>query len=434
MPDLRDSDGWQTGVVFAVDDSPQDLWLIAEILNAAGHEVAQFRDGPSVLAAMRERLPDIVVVDAQMPGMTGYELCRSLHDAAGTRDLPVLFISGMADLESRLHAFRSGAVDYVVKPFQMEELQARVRVHVALNQARLRLATKQAELRESIARQKELAASRRSLIAMIVHDLRAPLLSIHGRLQLFARGHWGEITPPQRMQIQSALAAADTMAALISDVLDVEWLDVGELRLELGSHDLADVAGKVVETMRGIRGLERTELIARPSRIVGDRRLLGRVFANLLLNIADHAPESAAPTVRIGIEGDQARVEVEDHGSGLEPEKLARLRTALNSGKDGAQAQGGDSRSRAIGLGLMFCRAAVTAHGGSIDVGSREGRGTTFVFRLPVAGPALQLAPQPTPQGDLGPVDAEASGAGTPPEVKRTAGTGGTSSPDRPHS
>lgn len=428
MNDPLAHDEWERGLVYAVDDSVPDLWLVVEILSAAGHEVVQFRDGASTRAAMADRLPDLVVVDANMPGMSGYELCHAIHATERTRELPILFISGMADLESRLRAFRSGAVDYVIKPFQTEELQARARVHIALNRARLKIASKQEQLRESVARQQELAASRRSLIAMIVHDLRAPLLSIHGRLQLLSRGHWGEITLPQRTQLQAALTAADTMAALISDVLDVEWLDVGDLRLELGSHDLVEVAGGVIETMRGIRGLERTTLEGQPCRIIGDRRLLGRALANLLLNVADHAAGSGDPVVRVARDGQSARIEIEDHGGGLDPEKLARLRAALAADGAAPREAGSDARSRSIGLGLTFCRSAITAHGGGIDVRSRLHGGTTFVLVLPIAGPAMQLAP---PSGGATTLAVGLHGPGTRPSINRSAGTDGRSSPDR---
>jgi len=120
------------GIVLAVDDAPENLRLLAEILNTAGYRMLLFPDGTSALQALETILPDIILLDINMPGMNGYEVCRRMKTNPKARDIPVLFVSASNSTEDKVKAFTLGGVDYITKPFNAEEVLARIEIHTKL--------------------------------------------------------------------------------------------------------------------------------------------------------------------------------------------------------------------------------------------------------------------------------------------------------------
>src|SRR5580658_9308576 len=120
------------GTVMVVDDNPENLQLMEEMLLSRGYDVRCLPSGRLALAAVSEEAPDLILLDINMPEMNGYEVCEELKASAHLSEIPVIFLSALNALEDRLRAFRSGGVDYMSKPFQIEEVQARVDTHVRL--------------------------------------------------------------------------------------------------------------------------------------------------------------------------------------------------------------------------------------------------------------------------------------------------------------
>ncbi len=138
------------GAVMVVDDNPTNLKLMEEILGSRGYKVYSFPRGRMALAAAREQPPDLFLLDINMPEMTGFELCSQLKSTALLSEIPVIFLSAMVALEDRLQAFRSGGVDYISKPFQFEEVQARVDAHVRLRRLQLAMEADNCRLEELV--------------------------------------------------------------------------------------------------------------------------------------------------------------------------------------------------------------------------------------------------------------------------------------------
>lgn len=141
------------GNILAVDDTSASLRLMTDILKEDGYEVRATISGESALIAVENALPDLVLLDIRMPGLDGYEVCRRLKSQPATRDVPVIFVSAASETEDKVRGFGLGAVDYVTKPYQRDELLARVRTHVELSRLRNRLESlvgdRTAELKES---------------------------------------------------------------------------------------------------------------------------------------------------------------------------------------------------------------------------------------------------------------------------------------------
>ena len=127
------------GNILIVDDTPANLRLLSNMLAEQGYQVRPVPDGPLALAATRAEPPDLILLDIRMPEMDGYEVCEHLKADAQTRDIPIIFISALGETQDKVKAFTAGGVDYVTKPFQVEEVLARVETHLALRKLQRQL-------------------------------------------------------------------------------------------------------------------------------------------------------------------------------------------------------------------------------------------------------------------------------------------------------
>ncbi|MDD5224138.1 MAG: response regulator [bacterium] len=139
--------------VIVVDDEEANLKVLARILKIQGHRVRPISEGQMALASARSDPPDLVILDINMPGMNGYEVCREMKEDERLKDIPVLFLSGMGGVEDKVEAFRAGGVDYITKPFQFEEIQARVETHLKLRQLQVELEYKNDHLQDLVREQ-----------------------------------------------------------------------------------------------------------------------------------------------------------------------------------------------------------------------------------------------------------------------------------------
>src|SRR3954451_12839451 len=147
--------------ILIVDDTPANLNVLSAILGKRGYRVRPAINGALALKAAQKAAPDLILLDVQMPEMDGYQVCRQLKGDAQTRDIPVIFISALDDVLDKVEAFQVGGVDYITKPFQIEEVLARVENQLALHQQR-----------EAIA---ALLARNQQLIALATGELRPQL-------------------------------------------------------------------------------------------------------------------------------------------------------------------------------------------------------------------------------------------------------------------
>ena len=138
-----------SGNILIVDDSPEALKLLHDMLVAKGYQTRPFNNGELALRSMSAQPPELILLDVRMPLMNGFEVCRQIKADARLNEIPVIFISAAADMEDKLQAFAAGGVDYITKPFQKEEVLARVHTHVALHRSRQKLLLTEMALRKS---------------------------------------------------------------------------------------------------------------------------------------------------------------------------------------------------------------------------------------------------------------------------------------------
>lgn len=130
----------EKSIIMVVDDTPANLTILKEMLEDEGYRVVAFPRGIMALNAAVKSPPDLILLDIRMPDMDGFEVCRRLKaDEVLNKEIPVLFISALTETTDKISAFSAGGVDYITKPFQFEEVYARVKTHIELSRLKRQL-------------------------------------------------------------------------------------------------------------------------------------------------------------------------------------------------------------------------------------------------------------------------------------------------------
>ncbi len=366
--------------VIVVDDTPANLQLLTGMLKERGYKVRPVPSGKLALQAAKNDPPDLILLDIMMPEMDGYEVCERLKADEKLREISVIFISALNETMDKVKAFGVGGVDYVTKPFQFEEVAARVSTHLELQRQRHKLKENYEQLRR-------LEELRDNLVHMVVHDLRNPLTGISGFLDLTLALEKETLTEDGLEYLQTAKRSTTAVIDMVSAVLDVSKMEAGEMKLHLVECDLVRIAADLMSGMESLKEAREMILDAPPApvTVVADKDLILRVIQNLLGNALKFTPSDG--WIRLGIEPDENRVcvRVWDNGPGIPPEYRERIFEKFGQVEAHANRQ-----KHSTGLGLTFCKLAVEAHGGSVGVESEVDKGSTFWFVLPKDGPARE--------------------------------------------
>ena len=360
--------------ILTVDDKPDNLRLIADLLQGRGYKIRPALSGEVAVKSAKTTLPDIVLMDVNMPEMDGYEACRKLKEIPGFEDIPVIYVSALSSIADKVNAFENGGVDYVTKPFNVEELEARIETH--LNLTRLKK-----EAVENYKKLKDLEELRDRLVHMVAHDLRNPLSVITAALEFVKMDDlMPELEESCQKMVKAAAEQSELMNNMISDLLDVSRMEDSKLPL---SKEVCDLGKVLAEACAGVASNERNiipQIQAGNSQANCDPKLIKRVIGNLLNNAVKYTPSGGDVhiTVLDPVDG-EIRLEVKDSGPGIPPEYHDRVFEKF------VQVEGDETAKKvpSTGLGLSFCQMAVEAHGGKIGVESTPGEGATFWFTLP---------------------------------------------------
>ena len=355
--------------ILIVDDSPELLSFLTELLRDCKYDVHPAANGKQALQAARTSPPDLILLDIKMPSMSGFEVCARFKADEALRDIPVIFLSGMNETAEKVKAFSVGGEDYITKPFQIEEVQARVDVHMRLRQQKQ-------QLQESFDRLRHLESLRDSLVHMVVHDMRSPLTAILGYLGLLTEMPDGSLNPDATNWISEASWNAERLAAMIGQLLDVSRLEAGRMPLEKAECDLVEVASEALKIAQSTLGNRRLTLKApKPALAVCDRAVVGRVIGNLLSNAIKCTPREGRLRISVERVGGAVRCAVTDNGPGIAAAFHGKIFDKFCQIGKGGQRTG-------AGLGLAFCKLAIEAHGGRIGLKSQPGKGSVFWFEL----------------------------------------------------
>ena len=362
------------GDLLIVDDTPANLRLLSQLLTGCGYRVRAVLNGMRALAAAQAAPPDLILLDIMMPEMDGHEVCRRLKADERTRDIPILFISALNETEEKVQGFAAGGVDYITKPFQSEEVLARVQTH-------LKLRNLQKRLRQDIVERDNLIAELDAFSHTVAHDLKNPLSIVIGYADLLHSDY--EVMPLKHIMdsVQVIWQTSQKMNNIVEELMLLAGIRKQEITLEP-----LDMAAIVQEARQHLRILiEKHEAEIRlPDAwplALGYGPWVEEVWANYISNACKYGGQS--PRIELGATTQPngfVRFWVHDNGVGLTPEQCASLFVPFTR-LDQVHATG-------HGLGLSIVHRIVEKLGGQVGVESEgvPGRGSTFYFTLPGAG------------------------------------------------
>ena len=365
--------------VLLVEDNDELRGFVAQRL-ASRYQVEEANDGEAGLAAARRTTPDLIVSDVMMPGMDGHELCRRLRADPGLAAVPVILLTARAGSEAVVEGLEVGADDYVVKPFALRELEARIAAHLRSKEIERQLHERESRL-----------VAIGQMTSSVVHDLRNPLTLLTGYADLAHRlaVRGGESVIAE--ELEQVQAASDRLRRMIEEILDFARGGTPKLLLEtlparrFLDETLAPLAGDLEE--RGIA----TEIhlkLDEDLKVTLDRDRIQRVLENLLKN-AREAVLSGGGTRRVLLqawveEGDGLAIRIADSGPGIPEELVGHLFEPFAT----------TGKKQGTGLGLVTVRNLVKAHGGEIRVetAAPEG-GAAFTVTLPLTPAESETVP-----------------------------------------
>ncbi len=357
-------------IVLVIDDEESMRDSCSQILAKDGFQPETAENGTVGFEKVQNVNPDLVLIDLKMPGISGFEVLDKVKEY--DPNIISIVITGYATVESAVEAMKKGAYDFLPKPFTPDQL--RIIIKRGLERRRLIQET------ESLRREKKLMEE--NFITMVSHQLRSPLSTIAQYFEVILGGMAGKVEPKQKEMLSKAKNRLESLMELINDWLDLAQMNKGQIVENLRPLSLKKVLEDIVEFIKPSARKENISLEFIPYSghdcVQGDEEKLKQVFSNLVTNAILYNKPNGSIKISVKEKEDFIAVDVEDSGIGIPEEHLPFIfdqfyRIKKSEGK----------KTKGTGLGLSIAKKIVEVHGGTIEVTSELGKGSTFTVFLP---------------------------------------------------
>ncbi|MDH5786555.1 MAG: hybrid sensor histidine kinase/response regulator [Chromatiales bacterium] len=354
--------------VLLVDDAPENLTILLEVLKDE-YQVVAARSGLKALEmAHQSPRPDIILLDVVMPEMDGYEVCRRLKQDEATRDIPVIFITALAEDVNEEKGFDVGAVDYITKPISASIVRARVRTHLALKQAQQQLQQQNRALIEG-------AQLREDVERIMQHDLKGPLTTIIGMPTLLLNKE--NITDRQKETLNLIKDAGYLMLEMINSSLNLYKMESGSYNYNPQQVDLLQITQKVFAECQNLCAahevtLHLTRELELPQSedtfpIMAEELLSHTMLSNLIKNAVEASPAGGTVAVNLSHQGGRPTIAIHNQGEIPQAIRERFFDKYVTAGKQ-----------QGTGLGTYSARLMAKTQGGEISFESSKDEGTTL--------------------------------------------------------
>jgi len=364
--------------ILIVDDEKPNLIMLTHILSKK-YTVYAAKSGQEAIDSAKNNIPDTILLDVLMPEMDGYDTIAVLKNTAETKNIPVIFITGLDDIDSEKRGLALGAVDYILKPFNSEIVKLRVD-----NQIKIVNHTRALAAKEEI---EYLSRAKSEFLARMSHEMRTPMNVIMGMTQIIKmRGIPDHLTN----YFNKIDTASQQMIRLIDDLLDITGIEYGVFKLTDSIFNF----NSMVETLSqeiGYNASEKQQTLKFkidpeiPLSLCGDEKRLKQVITTLLANAVKFTPDNGEIFFEAIVLKEDAppkqpdtitlRIEVTDNGIGIAKDQQSKLFTIFE------QADGGSSRKHGgIGAGLALSKHIIEKMDGTIWMESDLNKGASFFF------------------------------------------------------
>ena len=373
------------GVILVVDDDSDNLGVLFDCLDSVGFKVLLVQNSKNALIQAEQKQPDLILLDILMPGMDGFETCRRLKENDKTKAIPVIFMTALSDTTNKVKGFKMGVVDYITKPFQQEEVLARVNAHLTIRKLQQQLEAKNTLLEKQVEQLSALNASKDKFISMISHDLQSPFSSLRGLIQFTAENLEG-YNKSELGNIMDLLGnSTDNLYALIENLLTWSRIQRGVLEHCPQPIEIRDIVTQNINLFTQNaedKQITLRNLIEERIAVYADFNMVNAVIRNLISNALKFTKSGGRVEFSAKQNGEYVEVSVTDTGIGIGKEHLSKLFRI-----DARYKRLGTAREKGTGLGLILCKEFIEKHGGTIWIESEVDQGSTVKFTLPALKP-----------------------------------------------
>lgn len=371
-------------LVLIVDDTEANVILLSHVLKAEGFNIMVAFNGADTLEILEARKPDLILLDVMMPEMSGYEVCSRINEIDDLKHIPVIFLSALSETSNKVEGFESGGVDYITKPFQKEEVLARIKNHLYLAKLQKEREEQIQVLKEREAELENLNKKKDSLIRMVSHDIKNPLVGIVGITKMI--NERPDMLEPQKKEMLEAVEKSGAkLLDMVQTMLDNDNSNSVKEELNEGIVYLDKLIDRVISVNKPKAIFKEIELgivdTEFEKSMVLDEEKIEVLLNNLVSNALKFTPKGGTVSLSFNHEDDHGIFKVSDTGIGIPEESLEGLFSERDDAK--REVVLGTNGEKGTGLGLDVVLKYVELHNGKIWVESKVGEGSTFYIQLP---------------------------------------------------
>lgn len=360
--------------ILVVDDNKENLKVVSNFLKAEGYQIALSLNADDARSILNDNKIDLIMLDVMMPGTDGFTLCRQLKKDDRMKEIPVIFLTAKTETADLVEGFQSGGVDYITKPFQKEELIARVNNHVTLANAKNQI-LKQAEQIRRINRTKD------RLYSVIAHDIKSPFANISMLISTLAEGYLDAGSEEYNEILQSINSSTQETYALLTNLLQWTRSQTGDLEISpepITVEELVANTFRFLEPQAEKKEIDLEHKLEENLVMFADQNMMRSVLQNLVNNAIKFTRTGGKITVEAAQTDGRVTIKVTDNGIGIPQANLKKLFV-----DEGQVTTRGTNDEKGSGLGLLLVKEFIQKNGGTISVESEEGAGTAFIISLP---------------------------------------------------
>lgn len=367
-------------MILLVDDTPENLISLKNVLEKHGFEVDTANSGEEALKKVLKNSYVLIILDVQMPEMDGFEVAEVISGYSKAKETAIIFLSA-ANTEFRFIAkgYSSGGLDYITKPVDINILLLKIKTFYRIYEQSRKLNEMQSILLEEIEFRKEAEKKKDEFISIASHELKTPLTSVKGYIQLLERGlNKGDID-----LVKSHLAKAqiqlEKLNGLIADLLDISKIESGKIKFNKQYFDFDQLLSGIIEVIQQSNpDFKIVKTGAANTNIFGDEMRIEQVIVNFLTNAIKYSPGTAEVLITVNLQNNKLYLGVKDYGIGMKPDQLNKVFEKFYRVEETSH------RFQGLGIGLYISSEIINRHGGEINVRSVYGEGSEFYFTIPV--------------------------------------------------